>query len=86
MKADAESAVIHDGRRWRAFNDDLSVSGKTLNEMERNLETALRDFGGYRKGEKIKVVIGYNAKAIPSWIRPYPSHYFNRILTFEYEP
>ncbi len=84
LKADAEFAVVHDGRRWTAGNDDLSVSGATLDELEKNLQTALLNSGEVRKGEKITVFIGYDPKAIPAWIRPYQSHYFNRYLTFQY--
>jgi hypothetical protein len=83
MKADAEFALIHDGRQWSAGNNDLSVSGNTLGELENNLQTALRDSGMFQKGKKITVFIGYDPKAIPAWIRPYQSHYFNRRLTFQ---
>ncbi len=83
MKPDAEFAVVHDGRQWTAHNDELFVSGTTLNELENNLHKELKAFGKFEAGALITVFIGYDPKAIPAWMRPYQSHYFNRYLTFQ---
>ena len=82
MKSDMDMVIVHDGEKWIASNEDLVVEGRTLPELDACLARALRQTGRY-SGSKVTVFMGFDFNTIPSWIRQYRSHYFNRYVHVE---
>ncbi|MBM7855215.1 hypothetical protein JOC37_001600 [Desulfohalotomaculum tongense] len=83
MKADIELILTHDGKEWIARNEEFSVRGETLAEMEERLEKAVIERGTFNRGSKITVFMGFDFDTIPTWIRQYAAHYFNRYYSIE---
>ncbi len=83
MKADIEIRLIDDGERWIAENNELTASGRTLHELDEDLRRVLRESGQYEEGSKVTVFMGYGFSVIPTWMRQYAYHYFNRLVTIE---
>ena len=80
MKADVELVITHDGKRWVARNDAITASGETLSELDANVAEVLREQGNFGK---VTVFMGFKFSTIPTWIRQYASHYFNRYVLVE---
>ncbi|MFH1755711.1 MAG: DUF5395 family protein [Candidatus Latescibacterota bacterium] len=78
-----ECVITHDGKMWNLTNKDLSVSAATLEELDDNVRTLLRERGIVAPGEKAEVLMCFDNSTIPGWIRPYAQHYFNRIVEVE---
>lgn len=83
MRADVETRLIDDGRRWIASNDFLEASGRTLNELDADLRRALEESGRFEKGSRVVVFMGFDFSRIPVWLRQYANHYFNRFVTVD---
>lgn len=83
MKVDVETFIVHDGEKWIAKNDTLSASGHSLNELDDDMKRSLQQCGKFEKGSKVKVFMGFDYSTIPTWIRQYASHYFNRCVTIQ---
>lgn len=83
MKADIETSIIDDGVYWIASNDDFTATGRTLNELDDDLRRILLESGRYKAGSNITVFMGYDYSVIPTWIRQYAYHYFNRLVTIQ---
>ncbi len=81
MKADVGVRLIHDGTHWIARNDTIEASGCTLHELDENLAYALRRSGGFPKATEVTVFMGFDFDTIPTWLRQYHAHYFNRYIT-----
>lgn len=82
MKSDVEMIITHDGKRWIARNDDIRATGDTLPELDANVADVLRAGGGFEKSP-ITVFMGFDFTTIPTWIRQYASHYFNRVISID---
>jgi len=82
MKSDIDMVIIHDGEKWIARNDALEAVGRTLPELDADLTRNLRRLGGY-EGRSLTVFMGFDFSTIPTWIRQYASHYFNRVIRVE---
>ncbi len=80
MKADVELILTHDGERWIARNDWCVAAGRTLGELDANVAHALRDNGAFG-ASRVAVFMGFDFDTIPTWMRQYGSHYFNRRVT-----
>jgi protein associated with RNAse G/E len=80
MKADVELVITHDGKRWVARNDAITASAETLPELDANVAEALREQGNFGK---VTVFMGFKFSTIPTWIRQYASHYFNRYVLMD---
>jgi len=74
-----ECLLYHNGTHWVAHNDFFSVSGKELEDLDRNLEKFLQDSSRFRGQGKQKVFMSFENGTIPRWIHQYMPHYFNRI-------
>ena len=76
-----ELRLIHDGKLWIAQNESLTVSAKTLNGLDSELEKILRASQQYAVEEKLAIRMSFDNVVIPEWIRQYSNHYFNRVVT-----
>ena len=83
MKADIELSLIHDGAQWVARGDVLSAAGESIKDLDAGVERALRDSGSYTRGSRVTVFMGFDFDTIPTWLRQYHTHYFNRYITVE---
>lgn len=82
MKSDLDMVIVHDGEKWIAKNDAITVEGASFPELDANLVTALRESGKYQ-GSRLTVFMGFDITTIPSWIHQYAPHYFNRYVHVE---
>lgn len=83
MQADIELNLSHDGELWICRNDTLYAQGRTLLDLDRDIQRVLRDSGAYAKGSRLRVFMGFDFDTFPSWLRQYHAHYFNRTLMVE---
>ncbi len=81
MKADVELNLVHDGEQWIARGDALVAVGETLQDVDSNIGRALRDSGAFPRGSSVTVFMGFDFDTIPTWLRQYHTHYFNRYIT-----
>jgi len=86
VQADLELILVHDGERWiareGAHEAALVSAGRTLPELDRNLAAELRRRGHFA-GACVTVFMGFDFATIPTWLRQYASHYFNRYVTLD---
>jgi len=73
-----ELLLRHDGTRWIASNDVLSVAALSLKDLDAAVESTLRASGSFSGRQK--VLMTFDNGTIPQWIRQYMPHYFNRII------
>ncbi|MFQ5937410.1 MAG: DUF5395 family protein, partial [Acidiferrobacterales bacterium] len=59
----------------------LVARGQTLPDLDEDLRRVLCDWGKFPKGSTVTVFMGFDYDTIPTWIRQYASHYFNRYVT-----
>ena len=83
MKADFITSLIHDGDYWIASNETLTARGRTFKELYDDMGCALREHNLAAKGTTVTVFMGFDFDTIPTWIRQYGSHYFNRYVTID---
>jgi len=76
--------IRHNGKEWTVENERFNTSAPTIDELDINLKTILKNNGLIRKGEKTRVFMAFDNATIPEWIRQYAQHYFNRIVEFEF--
>ena len=84
MACELEMVLTHDGRDWVSRNDELGirVKGETLGALDAALMAALAAHSGYA-GRKVCVAMRFDNATIPTWIRQYASHYFNRLVELD---
>lgn len=78
VKVDLEVSLIHDGSYWVARHGSLEARGRTLPELDRDLAQRLRERGDFPPASQVAVFMGFDYDTIPTWIRQYAYHYFNR--------
>jgi hypothetical protein len=83
MKADIEMSLCHDGDLWVCHNEAMQAKGSTLLDLDREIQRALQESGEYLKGSRVRVFMGFDFDTIPTWLRQYHTHYFNRTVTVE---
>jgi hypothetical protein len=83
MRADVELKLVHDGDSWVVSNDTFSASGKTFEALDHEIIRHLESSGEFAPGTSVNVFMGYDFDTIPTWLRQYHTHYFNRILQVE---
>ncbi|MFV2055054.1 MAG: DUF5395 family protein [Thiohalomonadales bacterium] len=83
MKPDLEFALTHDGEQWLCRNDFFIASGKSMLELDMDIRRVLINCGNYEQGSQIKVFMGFDFDTIPTWLRQYHTHYFNRTVTID---
>ncbi len=82
-KVDIEVKLTHDGQYWLGHWENLLAKGENLDELDENLVFHLQNSGKFPKGSKIEVFMGFDFDTIPTWLRQYHTHYFNRYVTLE---
>ncbi|QBQ55839.1 DUF5395 domain-containing protein [Nitrosococcus wardiae] len=80
MKADLEVSLIHDGTYWIVRHPTLEARGRTLFELDQDLIQCLRERGDFPASSQVTVFMGFDYDTIPTWIRQYAYHYFNRYV------
>jgi len=83
MKTDLEMVLIHDGKHWVARQAEIAAWGETLPELDEHLVTVLRQSGQFPQATRIKVLMNFDFDTIPTWLRQYAYHYFNRSIYLE---
>ncbi len=83
MKADIELVLVHDGKHWVCSNDAIVARGNTIKELDRDIQRVLREGGNYTQGSQVRVFMGFDFDTIPTWLRQYHTHYFNRTVTLD---
>ncbi|MDH3672294.1 MAG: DUF5395 domain-containing protein [Gammaproteobacteria bacterium] len=81
MRPDVQVRLMHDGTHWIAENEILHAKGATFEELDVSLAHLLREHGTFPAGSKVRVFMGFDYDTIPTWIRQYAAHYFNRYIT-----
>jgi hypothetical protein len=81
MKADVELNLVHDGEQWIARGGELVAVGETLHDIDESVTDALRGSGDFPSGSSVTVFMGFDFDTIPTWLRQYHAHYFNRYIT-----
>lgn len=80
MKADLEVTLSHDGSDWIARHQTLEARGRTLPELDQNLAQRLRENGAFPASGQVTVFMGFDYDTLPTWLRQYTYHYFNRYV------
>lgn len=80
MKADIVLSLVHDGECWVGRNASLEAKGVTISELDEDLKRGLRESGDYAPGTALRVFMGFDYDTIPTWLRQYHTHYFNRTV------
>ncbi len=83
MKADIELDLVHDGQDWVVSNDTLKAKGADLHALDDDLRCVLRQDGVFPPGSRVTVFMGFDFDTIPTWLRQYHNHYFNRLVTLK---
>ena len=83
MKSDLEFSLVHDGELWVCSNDTLVARGKSIFELDQDIQRLLQKSGSYARGSQIRVFMGFDFDTIPTWLRQYHNHYFNRTVLID---
>ena len=83
MKTDLELSLVHDGRQWVVSNDNLVAKGEEFEALDADLKRVLLESSTFLPGERVTVHMGFDFDTIPTWLRQYHTHYFNRIVTVD---
>lgn len=83
MKTDLELSLVHDGRQWVVSNDHLVAKGEEFEALDADLKRVLLESSTFVPGERVTVFMGFDFATIPTWLRQYHTHYFNRIVTVD---
>jgi hypothetical protein len=51
-----------------------------MSELDEDLKRGLRESGDYAPGTALHVFMGFDYDTIPTWLRQYHTHYFNRTV------
>ncbi len=83
MKAPLEFNLSHDGDRWIGRYGDLVACGETMQLLDADICRVLQDSGQFPHGTRVQIFLGFDFDTIPTWMRQYHSHYFNRLVTID---
>ncbi|MET1124246.1 MAG: DUF5395 family protein [Archaeoglobaceae archaeon] len=66
--------------RWLLNFEGEEITADTLEELDRRFADVLK-----RRGFRGRVEVRYefNMSSIPSWMRQFQQHYFNRVVTLQ---
>ncbi len=82
MNRDLELTVTVRDQQWAAEGPGVRAQAKTLAELEDQVERQIRESGKFPAGSKVDVLMATDRGLMPEWMRPYQSHYFNRVISF----
>ena len=77
-----EIVLKRSGRRWIGRGGGFKVEGADIRELDDRIEREISRSGRFQPGTPVEVYVVCDRNIIPAWIRPYHSHYFNRIISF----
>ncbi|MDD4648767.1 MAG: DUF5395 family protein [Desulfoplanes sp.] len=77
--------LIYDGKAWRAMHGDISVQGKSLISLDKNLEQELVNRDMTQGLSEYKVRMTFDNSCMPEFMRQYANHYFNRVVHFKFD-
>jgi hypothetical protein len=80
MKTDIEFILRHDGELWVCHNDTLTASGESIFLLDQDIQRVVRESKKYPCGTRLHVFMGFDFDTIPTWLRQYHNHYFNRTV------
>ena len=83
MEADLEVRLVHDGINWIAYHQSFEASGETLLQLDQEMTRCLLDRQLFPKNSQVTVFMVFDYNCIPTWIRQYASHYFNRYIRLD---
>ncbi len=83
METELETILTDDGENWTVRTDNLTASGRTMDELDNDLKRVLNESGQFDKGSSVKVFMRYDFSNLPTWFRQYQYHYFNRSVTID---
>jgi len=83
MKTDIDMNLVHDGHKWIARHPIVNASGQDFSALDANLVHALQSTGQFSAGTSVNVFMGFDIDTIPTWLRQYASHYFNRYVSLD---
>ena len=83
MKADVEFDLIHDGQQWVANNGHWQAAGESLHDLDEDVKRVLSASGQFPSGSRVVVFMGFDFDTIPTWLRQYHDHYFNRLVAVD---
>ncbi|MFO7580255.1 DUF5395 domain-containing protein [Nitrosomonas halophila] len=78
MKFDLEVRLAHDGDKWIAYHPDFEACGQSLAELDQDLTRCLLDRQLFPENSHVTIFMAFDHNCIPTWIRQYAYHYFNR--------
>ena len=70
--------VFHDGDKWIALNEEITVVGKSLDDLDLEIKRKLAERFGRGK-VKVTMELDYR-RNIPHWIWQYHPYYFYRTI------
>ena len=82
MKAQIELVLDMKDGNWVARSHEFEIAAEMLDQLEAKVQEYLDASGRFAQSTKITVFMACDRDIIPPWIRPYQSHYFNRIISF----
>ena len=80
MSKQIEMHLQHDGRDWVAIHGRHVLRRPSLESLDEEVRRHLLRRRCLRPGERAQVLMMFDNRQIPQWIRQYSQHYFNRIL------
>ena len=80
MHADLEITITHDGYNWIASHQLFECTAETLEEIDQQIISIIRNTIQFKDQQFVEVFMGFDYDTIPTWLRQYHTHYFNRIL------
>jgi len=77
-----EIVLNRSGQRWIGRGDGFAVEGADIRELDDLIEREIVRSGRFLPGTQVEVFVVCDRSVVPAWMRPYHSHYFNRIISF----
>ncbi len=75
-----ELILSHDGNHWHARGPGIDLKAGSLSGLDEQLKNHLDASRG-----PADVRMCFDCNALPRWMRQYGSHYFNRLVRFDFE-
>ena len=80
MHINLEITLAHDGRNWVARHPLFECAAETLKEIDQQITSIVCNSAEFKEHRSVQVFMGFDYDTIPTWLRQYHTHYFNRIL------
>lgn len=80
MKVDLEMSLSHDGHQWIAHSQGVTATGGNFTELDSCLSHLLTTHSEFASYNQVAVFMGFDYDTLPTWLRQYAYHYFNRYV------